>query len=241
MKKKKRIIYSLTVLSLGLFSFSALHSKKELLKNKITPATTKPFTIIEDSLYNTMQLDNYGLSRSAFLYAIQGWSKLKEQGKIVNDKIISIIDFSLPSNKKRLFVIDVETMQVIFNTYVAHGRNSGVNVASNFSNKSNSYKSSLGFYITENVYSGKHGYSLKLNGEEKGFNDHAMQRGIVIHSANYVSEMAAQRGFIGRSQGCPAIPANIHKEIIDKIKQGSCLFIYADDKNYLSHSSFIQL
>lgn len=224
---------------MSLFSFSTIKSKKNSVSNHTGHRMTTGFAHT-DSLYALMQLENYGLSKEAFAYAIQGWNLLKEQGKIMNEPIISIIDFTLPSDKKRLFVLNVATNELMFNTYVAHGKNSGNKMASTFSNKDNSYKSSLGFYITESVYSGKHGYSLKLNGAEKGFNDHALQRGIVMHSAHYVNELLAlQQGFIGRSQGCPAIPSDQHKAIIDKIKNGSCLFIYAKDPNYLSHSAFI--
>lgn len=228
----------MVVLSMSLASFSTVKSKKASTGNYLKKTF---FANPADSIYSTMQLDDYGLSKEAFILAVKGWDILKAQGKIVNEEVISIIDFSLPSNKKRLFVLNLQTMQLLFNTYVAHGKNSGSNIASTFSNKTNSYKSSLGFYVTESVYSGKHGYSLRLNGEEKGINDHAFQRGIVMHGASYVNELLANKqGFIGRSQGCPAIPSAQHKEIIDHIKNGSCLFIYANDKHYLSHSAFLQ-
>ncbi|MCK7556728.1 murein L,D-transpeptidase catalytic domain family protein [Chitinophaga sedimenti] len=162
------------------------------------------------------------------------------KGKIQNDGVLSIVDFSLPSSKKRLFVIDLENGKLLFNTPVSHGRNSGKGDATSFSNAPNSFKSSLGFYVTGNTYSGEHGYSLRLNGEEKGFNDNALSRGIVMHCADYVNEGLVQsQGYIGRSLGCPAIPTAVHKKVISAISNGSCLFVYSRDKGYLAKSKLI--
>jgi len=129
---------------------------------------------------------------------------------------------------------------VIFNTYVAHGVNSGKEMANDFSNQPESYKSSLGFYETQSTYSGGHGYSLRLEGLEKGINDNANRRDIVIHGAGYVNEgLIRSQGYIGRSWGCPALPENMYKPIINKIKDGTCLFIYSPDKTYLKRSKII--
>ncbi|NCI48379.1 murein L,D-transpeptidase catalytic domain family protein [Sediminibacterium roseum] len=191
-------------------------------------------------LYDSLDLGALGLSRQAFEYALMGFNNLLDAGKIKKDNLLSILDFSLPSGKKRLFVIDLATGELVFNTYAAHGRNSGTSVATRFSNKMNSYQSSLGFYITGDTYNGKHGTSLRLQGEEKGINDNALARGIVMHSASYVDEsIIASQGFIGRSQGCPALPGNVYKDVINKIKDGSCLFLYSPDKFYTTHSKFL--
>ncbi|MBN9299692.1 MAG: murein L,D-transpeptidase catalytic domain family protein [Filimonas sp.] len=188
-------------------------------------------------MYDSLQLDKQGLSREAFNNAVEGYTILVSQGKVSNDQMLSIIDFSLPSSQKRLFVIDMLNKKVLFNTYVSHGRNSGTLMASDFSNDAESLKSSLGFYLTKDTYKGKHGYSLRLEGEEKGINDHAFERGIVMHSAGYVNEsLIRSQGYIGRSEGCPAIPPALHKAIITKIKNGSCLYIYSPDSYYASHS-----
>jgi hypothetical protein len=190
--------------------------------------------------YDSMQLDKLGLSEKAFNYALQGFNHLLQQGRFSKDNIISIVDFSLPSYKKRLFVIDLDNYRVLFNTYVAHGVNSGRAFANQFSNTPSSYKSSLGFYQTLGTYIGQHGYSLKLNGLEKGINDNANSRAIVIHAAGYVDEsLIRAQGYIGRSWGCPALPEKLHKPIIDKIKDGSCLFIYSTDVSYLKSSGII--
>ena len=145
------------------------------------------------------------------------------------------------SSAKRLFIIDMQKMEIVVNTLVAHGRNSGVLFAKNFSNKNNSYQSSLGFYITGEIYKGKHGMSLQLTGIETGINDKAKQRAIVMHGADYVNEgLIHSQGYIGRSQGCPAVPEKLHKPIINKIKNGTCLFIYSPNKNYLIHSRILK-
>jgi hypothetical protein len=192
------------------------------------------------SLYAILQLKNVGLNEAVFNYAIEGYLQLLQSGKLKNPDALSIIDFSMPSTAKRLFIVDVVNGKLLFNTYVAHGRNSGLQTASSFSNSPESFKSSLGFYTTETTYEGKHGYSLRLEGLEKGFNDNAMSRGIVMHAANYVDERIAKaQGYIGRSLGCPAVPEKLHTAIISSIANGTCLFMYANDKNYLKHSTYL--
>jgi hypothetical protein len=192
------------------------------------------------SVYDSLQLDLKGLSKQAFDYARKGFDKLMEQGKLVNDSIISIVDFSQPSNKKRLYILDMKNYKVLHHTLVAHGRNSGYDMASSFSNTHESFKSSPGFYLTETTYDGKNGYSLRLVGLEKGINDNAYDRTIVMHGADYVSnERARNGGFVGRSYGCPAVPMNEAKPIINRIKNGSCLFIYTPDTYYLNRSDML--
>lgn len=191
-------------------------------------------------LYDSLQLQMKGLSKEAYNYALMGYNKLMQSGKLKNDETLTIIDFSLPSTAKRLFVIDMKLGTILFNTLVSHGRNSGKEMANDFSNNNNSFKSSLGFYLTSDTYMGKHGLSMRLEGEEKGINDNAINRGIVMHSADYVNEALIQsQGYIGRSQGCPAVPPALHKAIINKIKNGSCLFMYSPAKYYLSNSTFV--
>ena len=142
-------------------------------------------------------------------------------------QVVTLIDFSLPSTAKRLWTINLETGEVLFNTYVAHGKNSGDNVARTFSNTPESYQSSLGFYLTDQIYVGKHGNSMRLKGLEKNINDKAWDRAIVVHGADYATDDFIRKyGRLGRSFGCPAIPPEITDEFIETVKEGSLLFIY---------------
>ena len=139
-----------------------------------------------------------------------------------------------------MFIIDLQNVKLLFKTYVAHGANSGKEFASKFSNKLSSNKSSLGFYETLNTYEGGNGYSLRLQGMEQGINDNANKRAIVLHGAGYVDErLIHSQGYIGRSWGCPAVPQALHRSIIDKIKNGSCLFIFSPNSKYLTSSKII--
>ena len=187
-------------------------------------------------LYKECGLESI-LSFDAFRFAMTGMEKIKE---IKNKKIITIIDFSKLSTQERFFVVDLQNRRVLYKSLVAHGKNSGENMANSYSNDSESLKSSLGFFLTAETYSGKHGYSLKLDGLEPGINDNARQRAIVIHGADYVSaSYAKQNGRLGRSWGCPALPIDSSKEIIDQISEGSCLFIYGNDREYLKTSKIL--
>jgi L,D-transpeptidase catalytic domain len=204
------------------------------------PNGISDFTNAVSNKYEEWQLANRNISKELFSYAIKGYQYLAARNILHNTDIITIADLSKPSNQKRLFVINIKTGEVLFNTLVAHGRNSGQEYATNFSNTESSFESSLGFYTTTDTYIGKHGYSLRLNGCEKGFNDNANKRAIVIHGAEYVSEsFIHQNGFLGRSFGCPAVPVELSKKIIDVIKNGSCLFVYSPSKKYLTHSAIL--
>ena len=188
------------------------------------------------SVYVQCGLTN-DLSFDIFEKAISGMQKI---GEIQNRKIITIVDYSKSSAKKRFFVIDLENKKVLYRSIVAHGKNSGDYEAKSFSNKPGSLKSCLGFFVTAETYNGKYGYSLFLDGMEPGINDNARKRAIVIHGADFVtSAIIKEYGRLGRSYGCPALPVNVSKEIIDKISKGSCLFIYGNDPGYLKNSGII--
>lgn len=192
------------------------------------------------ALYNSIKLEQLGLSKAAFDYAWKGYEYLLNVKKISRGNYLTICDFSQSSLKKRLYIIDIENNKLVTQTYVAHGRNSGGEYATRFSNQPESLQSSLGFYITDNTYIGKHGLSLKINGVEPGINDKAMMRTIVIHGADYVSAgRAAAGGFMGRSWGCPAVPKEEANSIISTIKNGTCLFIYHPEKEYLLGSKIL--
>jgi hypothetical protein len=249
--KVKILIFPLLLLIVVCFMFAVPAADFLSSKKPVTAIAVKDTATLDSEansvnrfsvLYDQMHLDSLGLSHEAFNYAVQGYMDLVSTGALKKDHILSIVDFSLPSSKKRLFVIDVTTGKLLFNTLVSHGRGSGKEMATEFSNDANSFKSSLGFYITGNTYSGEHGYSLRLDGKEAGINDNAYDRSIVMHAANYVNEKVVQaKGFLGRSQGCPAIPPALHKAIINTIKDGSCLFLYSPDQFYITHSKMINL
>ena len=185
------------------------------------------------------QIGNVSMSYEAFDLAFRGWNEVKDSIGLT-DNVISVIDFSQPSNKKRYYLIDLESKQVIYQDYVAHGKNTGNLMAEKFSNTPHSNQSSLGFYKTGETYHGKHGLSLRLDGLEKGINDKARQRAIVIHSAKYAEESFIKKyGRLGRSFGCPALPAGNYKEIINLIKDGTLLFIYYPQSAYLENSSIL--
>lgn len=172
--------------------------------------------------------------------ALSGYDLLKQEKFINRPEVITIIDFSLPSTSKRLWVIDLYQAKVLYHSLVSHGRNSGDLMAEKFSNAPGSLTSSPGFYTTGETYFGRHGLSLKLNGLEKGINDKARERAIVIHGADYVtSDFISKHGRLGRSHGCPAVPTQLSKEIIETIKDGSCLFIYIPKESYTSNSPII--
>jgi hypothetical protein len=189
-------------------------------------------------VYN--QINDPELNFDALKQAIKGYNLLRYR-KILNDNsIMTIIDYSKPSNIERFFVIDINNKKILYKSLVAHGKNSGIEYARSFSNNYSSYKSSIGFFLTDETYNGNHGFSLRLNGLEKDINDNARERAIVIHSANYVNKEYIYRyGRLGRSHGCPALPADNYKNIIELIKNKTCLFIYYPDKKYLRDSEFI--
>ena len=248
-KRKVRNAYLfISSLVVGLFSFPFAFAKsveKRASQIKSTVSNLRVNDIVPVipsaiSVYDSLRLNVSGLNRKAFELAQQGYQKLREQGALLNDNIISIIDFSLPSTEKRLYVVDLKNYQVLYKTYVAHGKNSGGLMANSFSNKPSSNKSSLGFYKTLGTYIGKHGYSLKLQGLERGINDNAYQRAIVMHGADYVSpNYIPKLGYIGRSQGCPAVASKEATPIINAIKDGSCLFIYSPNSFYQQRSSIL--
>lgn len=210
----------------------------------IIPATTDvTLNKVEDdisSLYEVFKKQNETVPQlMSFSQAVKGYSKLKSQGKIENETL-TIIDFSLSSTAKRLWVLDMKTYKVLFNTVVAHGRNTGGEFATKFSNTNNSNQSSLGFYITDNTYYGKNGLSLFLDGQEKGFNDNARKRYVVFHGAKYANpDFAKRNGRLGRSLGCPAVPTAFNTAIIKQIKNKSCMFIYHPNKKYQETSKLV--
>jgi hypothetical protein len=192
-------------------------------------------------IYSELNLSAYGLSDQVFQLAMKGYNKLAAEGKLNKQKFLTIVDFSQSSCKKRMYVIDIQNQTLLFNTLVAHGRNTGHEFAHDFSNKAGTLKSSLGFYVTKDQAIGSTvGLSLILQGVEKGFNDNALNREIIMHGADYATEdFILKNGRLGRSFGCPSLPPDLIKPVVDSIDNGTCLFIYYPDSDYLAHSSLL--
>jgi hypothetical protein len=191
-------------------------------------------------IYRAMGLGNQGLSETAFEYAWRGYHNLVKKGSIRKKSILSIADFSQSSSEKRMYVIDIRHRRLLYRTYVAHGLNSGAEYAEDFSNEPESFKSSLGFYVTKTTYRGKNGLSLRLDGVDNGYNDKAMKRNIVLHGCFYVGDQYLENfGSTGTSLGCPALPAGISSQIIHAVRGGSCFFIFHPTPDYLDHSMVI--
>jgi hypothetical protein len=193
-----------------------------------------------DSMYNTLQPDDKKPSYAVFRDGLVGYYSIEKENRLENNRYLTLIDMSLASTARRLWVIDLDSMKIVEHSLVAHGRNTGVNYAVKFSNTPSSHMSSPGFYITGDTYQGKYGLSLYLDGIEPGINDNARKRTIVMHSAPYATQkFVKEHGRLGRSWGCPAVPPSKSKAIIEAIKDKSCLFIYSPEASYLNKSKYL--
>jgi hypothetical protein len=213
--------------------------------NVITPNAEKPPAAIEllqkyvENVYTAAHLQQSGLSFDVFKKALTGFINLKEIAVLPQtSSALTVIDFSKPSRKKRMWIIDIANKSLVLNTWVAHGERSGFDVPTRFSDRIDSRESSLGFYLTDNVYFGDHGRSLKLDGLDEGFNANARKRSIVLHAAPYVSqELIDRKGRLGRSFGCPAVSPDVIDEVIDTIKDKNVIFISGNSETY--HSRYL--
>lgn len=187
--------------------------------------------------YGTNAKPSYDVFRKGMI----GYLNLLSQKKLSSKGILTLIDFGIPSVQKRMWIIDVTNKKLLFHDLVAHGKNSGHDMADSFSNTPESLQSSLGFYVTTETYFGKHGLSLRLAGQEKGFNDKAMARAIVMHGADYVNtSIIKSMGRLGRSFGCPAVSREISEQVINTVAKGTCLFIYHPSKDYITKSALLK-
>jgi hypothetical protein len=180
------------------------------------------------------------ISTKAISAAINAYFHVRQRD-LTDKPLVTIVDYSLPSAKKRLAVADVRTGKVLFYTYVAHGKGSGGKYATRFSNKPGTNASSLGVYLTGHTYYGKHGYSLRLKGLNPEFNGAAYRRDIVMHSAWYVSRtFAKDHGRMGRSWGCFALSRKVESAVVKLIRGGTVLLAYYPDPGWLRSSPFLQ-
>lgn len=244
----KKIIYSVlavcTLTMAAAWRFTPTFSKNEKFakykgERPILESLPSSKELIDQQVrlvYNENQLESSGLSFDTFRKAYIGYINLKTLGKVPNSSsILSIADFDLSSKAKRLWILNLSTRELLFNTWVSHGRGSGSEMATAFSNITNSHQSSLGFYVTGEVYYGKHGRSLRLDGMDQGFNNNARSRAIVIHGADYVSENTIRNlNRLGLSHGCPAVPSSLSDSIIDLVKNKSVLYIHSNTVDYYS-------
>ena len=195
------------------------------------------FCQYSDQLFECV--NDEGINNEAFNIALNGYYNLIANEELENPKYLTIVDMSMSSNQERFYIIDMETQELVYKSLVAHGKNTGEEFAYNFSNKERSYQTSLGFYKTAETYDGKRGFSMKLDGLEYS-NNNARDRGVIIHGADYVSEkFIEENGRLGRSLGCPALPMNEFAEVIELLKEGSCIYVYYPQKYYLSKSKLV--
>lgn len=235
----KRFIFLVLVFILSTFLYFS-NAQNHLSKEKQLALKKAELNIKE--LYNELNAAQYNLSFEAFRYAYIGYQSLKKQQRLNGKELFSIIDFTKDCNSKRFYTIDLEKMKIVYNTYVAHGKKSGDRLATSFSDVAESNKSSIGFYITGSTYNGGNGYSLALHGDEKGYNSNLAKRSVVIHTADYANEnYMARNGRLGRSLGCPVLPENIYKQIIDAIKDKTMIFAYYNDAKYLKTSKYLNV
>jgi hypothetical protein len=180
-----------------------------------------------------------GLDQKALRHALAAMQCAVNNGSEPAQRL-AVIDYSLPSSQRRLWLFDLKARRLLLNDFVAHGRQSGENFANRFSNEEGSHQSSLGLFRTAESYQGKHGYSLRMDGLEQGINDRARERAIVIHAANYVNPgLVRSQGRIGRSLGCPALRPQVARMVIDKLKGGQFMFAWYPDKQWLQSSAYL--
>lgn len=230
---RKRILFpGILIVLLGAFSFWAFSnnpSDEQLEQTQEIPINP------HQEIYNNLQLSD-NISFDVFDKAMTGYDRIEGKEK----DILVLVDFSKPSTQERFYVIDLKNKTLLYRSVVAHGRGSGDNYATSFSNTPGSNQSSLGFYLTAGTYQGQNGYSLRLRGLEHGINDKAMERAIVIHGADYADpKFISSAGRLGRSLGCPSLPKSLNEDVINTIKGGAVMFIYAEDGEYLSHSPIL--
>ena len=236
MKNRKKIFLVCFIIALNLLYGQDKVGEKEYKKNQEIEKEKEQNDLKgEEKLYKKMDLKSK-ISYDAFKIAVLGYNSIIKNDK----KLLTIVDFTKPSNEERFFVLDLEKEEILYETYVAHGMKSGEMMAQNFSNVRSSNKSSPGFYLTENIYNGRNGYSMRLEGLEKGINDNAKDRAIVVHGAKYANPTKNGER-LGRSFGCLALPTEVNQEIVDTIKNGSIIYVHTNNKDYVSKSQFATL
>ncbi|PWS33672.1 murein L,D-transpeptidase catalytic domain family protein [Pedobacter paludis] len=226
------ILAGISIVGTSWKAVEAPHTQQQTIKNIAQDSLYNRYIL---NLYHTAHLDSAGLNEAVFEKALTGYYNMKYSGLLHSKSILTIADFDQESCKKRLYIIDLNKKELLLNTWVAHGQNSGGDKPTAFSNNMNSNQSSIGFYLTGEIYFGKHGRSLKLDGMDNGFNSNARERAIVVHGADYVcQESINQLGRLGRSQGCPAVATKLANQVINTISDRTVLFINNSEQRYNS-------
>jgi hypothetical protein len=224
------------ILFISVIGFKPVNATKNTIAYKTTNPTAKElFAQYVSTVYQTARLQETGLTFEVFQKALTGYFNIKSANKLQNGSVITVVDFTKSSREKRMWIIDLFNKHLLLNTWVAHGQGSGDDMATNFSDTNESHQSSLGFFLADDVYVGKHGRSLRLDGLDAGFNTSARARGIVVHAADYVSESNIARiGRLGRSFGCPAVSPEVVTQVINTIKGKTVFFINGNNPTYNS-------
>ncbi|MBC7401198.1 MAG: murein L,D-transpeptidase catalytic domain family protein [Mucilaginibacter sp.] len=225
------------VLFISVIGFKPVTATRNTIAYKTTTTLTAKelFAQYVSTVYQTARLQETGLNFEVFQKALTGYFNIKSANKLQNGSVITVVDFTKSSREKRMWIIDLLNKQLLLNTWVAHGQGSGDDMATTFSDNNESHQSSLGFFLADDVYVGKHGRSLRLDGLDEGFNTSARARGIVVHAADYVSESNIARiGRLGRSFGCPAVSPQVVSQVINTIKGKTVFFINGNNSGYTS-------
>ena len=232
------IVIALVICMSGYVSANGPDEKGNLKKERKTASDVEYFETHVNELFHECALLNK-MSYQLFKKAVIGYYNMKREN-LLKGHLLTIIDFRQSSDQERLYIIDMDKRELIERSLVAHGKNSGNKYPVSFSNVPESNKSSIGFYVTAETYIGENGLSLKIDGKDFPFNTNVRKRNIVIHGCDYVSdEEIKKNGLVGKSEGCPALPWDNYKDVINMIKGGNCLFIYSSDPLYQSYSSFM--
>ncbi len=238
------LICSIFLLSSNAFVSTSSYKKATLAvtsESAFIPVEKKmmAFDSYTESLYDCLETPE--LNFIMFQQGLKGYYSMKNNKELTEERFLTLIDYTKPSNENRFFVIDLESKQVVFKSIIAHGKNSGGLHATQFSNESESRMSSIGFFVTGKIYNGKYDYSMKLHGKEYS-NNKAFDRGVVFHSADYATRkfLKSNGNILGRSFGCPALPHNGYKEIVNTISNGTCLYIYGQDNTHQQKSRYLK-
>lgn len=230
------ISFSLTFISWTSSSSDDSSSTENAAAKTLDSGKDTLYSAYLKKIYETAHLAQSGLTMQVFEKAVTGFYNLKNLGKVSADKsVLTIADLDMNSTKKRLWIVDLDKQELLLNTWVAHGQRSGADKAVKFSNINDSFQSSIGFYVTGEVYNGQHGRSLRLDGMDDGYNNNARMRSIVVHGADYVSQGTINAlGRLGRSQGCPAVAPELANTVINTIEGKTVLFINSTALDYTS-------